>query len=98
MAPYEVEGSCYQAPTVIHIFKWVMDKFFRIENSIIRDCFSYVHILDGGWSDWLYKRCDGFVKTMVRHCDNPTPKNGGRLCQGGDGRIQKQRTCNGKKD
>ena len=44
-------------------------------------------IVDGGWSEWSQwstceKPCGGSVVNRTRLCNNPTPSNGGALCNG----------------
>ena len=43
--------------------------------------------VDGGWSEWSQwstceKPCGGSVVNRTRLCNNPTPSNGGALCNG----------------
>ena len=44
-------------------------------------------VIDGKWSEWsdftqCSKTCGGGTTTRLRHCNNPSPKNGGKLCHG----------------
>ncbi|XP_048865478.1 A disintegrin and metalloproteinase with thrombospondin motifs 1 [Brienomyrus brachyistius] len=52
--------------------------------------------VNGGWGIWgpwgdCSRTCGGGVQYSFRDCDNPTPKNGGKYCEGK--RIQ-YRSCN----
>ncbi|XP_030636344.1 A disintegrin and metalloproteinase with thrombospondin motifs 1 [Chanos chanos] len=52
--------------------------------------------VNGGWGPWgpwgeCSRTCGGGVQYSFRVCDNPTPKNGGKYCEGK--RIQ-YRSCN----
>ena len=43
--------------------------------------------MDGGWSGWSeFSKCDAKcgngTKMLKRSCTNPSPENGGQLCQG----------------
>lgn len=47
----------------------------------------------GTWSPWssCTRSCGAGVAVAVRHCDNPSPANGGRYCTGDRKRY---RICN----
>lgn len=52
--------------------------------------------VDGGWGQWgawtnCSLPCGGGVMLRRRHCDNPSPQNGGRGCLGV---VQQQKDCN----
>uniref|UniRef100_A0A7M6DPA1 Uncharacterized protein n=1 Tax=Clytia hemisphaerica TaxID=252671 RepID=A0A7M6DPA1_9CNID len=52
--------------------------------------------IDGGFSQWnewttCTKGCGGGTQSRYRHCDQPTPKHGGKSC-GGD--LLESRNCN----
>ncbi|CAH1132157.1 unnamed protein product [Ceutorhynchus assimilis] len=43
--------------------------------------------IDGGWGEWqpwgsCSRTCGGGIKKSIRHCDSPTPENGGNYCTG----------------
>lgn len=43
--------------------------------------------IDGGWSAWqafgkCSRTCGGGIKKRYRHCNNPSPQNGGNYCVG----------------
>ena len=45
--------------------------------------------MNGGWGRWsaygsCSKTCGGGVKERTRKCTSPSPKHGGRKCQGKD--------------
>jgi len=55
--------------------------------------------VDGGWSDWsewstCSKSCEGGVHDRYRECTNPTPRHGGKTCEG-EGEVQE--ACNEEK-
>ena len=55
-----------------------------------------VLIVDGVFSNWssygsCSKTCGGGTQTRQRQCNNPTPANGGRNC---DGAFNESRSCN----
>ena len=44
-------------------------------------------VINGEWGEWsdftqCSKTCGGGTTTRLRHCNNPSPKNGGKLCHG----------------
>ncbi|XP_050404334.2 uncharacterized protein LOC126820417 isoform X1 [Patella vulgata] len=43
-------------------------------------------LVNGGWSKWSYTSCSVTcgqgIRTRFRHCNNPTPTNGGAYCEG----------------
>ncbi|XP_023223818.1 netrin receptor UNC5C-like [Centruroides sculpturatus] len=44
-------------------------------------CFEPVNCpVDGGWSEWGEWKCLDSFMTRKRTCTNPTPKNGGKIC------------------
>ncbi|KAI3384954.1 hypothetical protein SNEBB_005130 [Seison nebaliae] len=47
----------------------------------------------GNWSEWSQctRSCGGGVRYAVRFCNNPSPRNGGRSCQG---KFKMYDTCN----
>lgn len=52
--------------------------------------------VDGSWGDWkkwskCTRECGGGITMQSRHCDNPTPANGGAFCVGMRHRYQ---VCN----
>ncbi|XP_031573976.1 A disintegrin and metalloproteinase with thrombospondin motifs 16-like [Actinia tenebrosa] len=55
--------------------------------------------VDGGYSKWspwgkCSHPCGGGVRTRTRQCNNPTPRNGGKLCVGESKKFQ---YCNNQK-
>ncbi|XP_030723501.1 A disintegrin and metalloproteinase with thrombospondin motifs 9 [Globicephala melas] len=55
-----------------------------------------VPVTDGSWGSWSHfgtcsRTCGGGIKTAVRECNRPEPKNGGRYCVG---RRMKFKSCN----
>uniref|UniRef100_A0A7M4FG01 ADAM metallopeptidase with thrombospondin type 1 motif 9 n=1 Tax=Crocodylus porosus TaxID=8502 RepID=A0A7M4FG01_CROPO len=53
-------------------------------------------ITDGAWGSWspfgtCSRTCGGGIKTAVRECNRPEPKNGGKYCVG---RRMKFKSCN----
>ncbi len=52
-------------------------------------------LVDGNWGEWSqYDECsvtcgDGGIRTRNRKCNNPSPKNGGKLCKGSDCDVDK---------
>ncbi|KAK6167466.1 hypothetical protein SNE40_021487 [Patella caerulea] len=59
------------------------------------DIYRHINItvkVNGGWSTWSYTSCSVTcgqgIRTRFRHCNNPTPANGGTNCIGeGSGNI-----------
>lgn len=45
-------------------------------------------LVDGGWSAWrefspcTALDCGNGTRMMKRHCTNPSPENGGKICKG----------------
>ncbi|CAC5378585.1 HMCN [Mytilus coruscus] len=69
--------------------------FYRCEGFATGGDYSMSHLIelsvtvDGGWSTWnTWEACTTTCGTgqhrRRRHCNNPTPANGGASCQGGD--------------
>ncbi|KAE8612598.1 hypothetical protein XENTR_v10012910 [Xenopus tropicalis] len=55
-----------------------------------------VQIADGSWGSWspfgaCSRSCGGGIKTSIRECNRPEPKNGGKYCVG---RRMKFKSCN----
>uniref|UniRef100_A0A8C4W7C2 ADAM metallopeptidase with thrombospondin type 1 motif 9 n=1 Tax=Gopherus evgoodei TaxID=1825980 RepID=A0A8C4W7C2_9SAUR len=55
-----------------------------------------VPVTDGAWGSWspfgsCSRTCGGGIKTAVRECNRPEPKNGGKYCVG---RRMKFKSCN----
>ncbi|XP_058144323.1 A disintegrin and metalloproteinase with thrombospondin motifs 9 isoform X3 [Dasypus novemcinctus] len=55
-----------------------------------------VPVTDGSWGSWTHfgtcsRTCGGGIKTAVRECNRPEPKNGGKYCVG---RRMKFKSCN----
>ncbi|XP_063113205.1 A disintegrin and metalloproteinase with thrombospondin motifs 9 isoform X9 [Cavia porcellus] len=55
-----------------------------------------VPVVDGSWGSWspygsCSRTCGGGIKTAVRECNRPEPKNGGKYCVG---RRMKFKSCN----
>ncbi|KAB0390408.1 hypothetical protein E2I00_014850 [Balaenoptera physalus] len=55
-----------------------------------------VPVTDGSWGSWSHfgtcsRTCGGGIKTAVRECNRPEPKNGGKYCVG---RRMKFKSCN----
>ncbi|KAM4722780.1 A disintegrin and metalloproteinase with thrombospondin motifs 9 [Rhinophrynus dorsalis] len=55
-----------------------------------------VQITDGSWGSWspfgaCSRSCSGGIKTAIRECNRPEPKNGGKYCVG---RRMKFKSCN----
>uniref|UniRef100_A0A8C0KDD9 ADAM metallopeptidase with thrombospondin type 1 motif 9 n=1 Tax=Canis lupus dingo TaxID=286419 RepID=A0A8C0KDD9_CANLU len=55
-----------------------------------------VPVTDGSWGSWspfgtCSRTCGGGIKTAVRECNRPEPKNGGKYCVG---RRMKFKSCN----
>ncbi|NXI14260.1 ATS9 metalloproteinase, partial [Irena cyanogastra] len=53
-------------------------------------------VTDGAWGTWspfgtCSRTCGGGIKTAIRECNRPEPKNGGKYCVG---RRMKFRSCN----
>ncbi|XP_077132057.1 A disintegrin and metalloproteinase with thrombospondin motifs 9 isoform X1 [Ranitomeya variabilis] len=53
-------------------------------------------IVDGSWGPWkpfgaCSRSCSGGIKTAIRECNRPEPKNGGKYCVG---RRMKFKSCN----
>uniref|UniRef100_A0A8B9SC05 ADAM metallopeptidase with thrombospondin type 1 motif 9 n=1 Tax=Apteryx owenii TaxID=8824 RepID=A0A8B9SC05_APTOW len=53
-------------------------------------------VLDGAWGTWspfgtCSRTCGGGIKTAIRECNRPEPKNGGKYCVG---RRMKFKSCN----
>uniref|UniRef100_A0A452S7J2 ADAM metallopeptidase with thrombospondin type 1 motif 9 n=1 Tax=Ursus americanus TaxID=9643 RepID=A0A452S7J2_URSAM len=53
-------------------------------------------VTDGSWGSWSHfgtcsRTCGGGIKTAVRECNRPEPKNGGKYCVG---RRMKFKSCN----
>lgn len=51
---------------------------------------------DGSWGSWSHfgtcsRTCGGGIKTAIRECNRPEPKNGGKYCVG---RRMKFKSCN----
>ena len=71
----------------------------RYNTCFIVQCISIISIIylaDGGWGPWNDKvscseTCGSGTKTMTRSCDNPSPRNGGKEC---DGENTKTVPCN----
>ncbi|KAM4651989.1 A disintegrin and metalloproteinase with thrombospondin motifs 9 [Discoglossus pictus] len=56
----------------------------------------YVPVIDGSWGSWspfgaCSRSCSGGIKTAIRECNKPEPKNGGKYCVG---RRMKFKSCN----
>nr|XP_008259108.3 A disintegrin and metalloproteinase with thrombospondin motifs 9 isoform X4 [Oryctolagus cuniculus] len=55
-----------------------------------------VPVTDGSWGSWSHfgtcsRTCGGGIKTAIRECNRPEPKNGGKYCVG---RRMKFKSCN----
>ncbi|XP_033066245.1 A disintegrin and metalloproteinase with thrombospondin motifs 9 isoform X3 [Trachypithecus francoisi] len=55
-----------------------------------------VPVTDGSWGSWspfgtCSRTCGGGIKTAIRECNRPEPKNGGKYCVG---RRMKFKSCN----
>uniref|UniRef100_A0A8C4V0L4 ADAM metallopeptidase with thrombospondin type 1 motif 9 n=1 Tax=Falco tinnunculus TaxID=100819 RepID=A0A8C4V0L4_FALTI len=53
-------------------------------------------VIDGAWGTWspfgtCSRTCGGGIKTAIRECNRPEPKNGGKYCVG---RRMKFKSCN----
>ena len=69
-----------------------------INEKILSNSFGFMPCLvsvDGGWGQWspwqpCSETCGEGTQERYRHCDNPTPENGGQDCVGSEKDL---RTC-----
>ena len=52
-------------------------------------CSPYIQIfnfscsqVNGNWSSWSGWTCEEGLRQKLRSCNNPAPKNGGKICEG----------------
>ena len=62
----------------------------QTKNNLLTD---YSFLVDGNWGPWSIfgecsKTCGGGMKYRKRNCDNPSPANGGKDCQGSSDEAQ----------